>query len=115
MLWAIASFIGLIVFIMLLAQFSEAHDTYVLDLARNQGYTKNEAEDAFSTHCLFLILPAVLCLLSGGWSLLLFALFKRDMAMGYGIALGCIGIQMCAILPGILYIIDSAKHRWVHH
>ena len=44
-------------------------------------------------------------------SIVLIAKRNSNMGKGAGIALGVIGIALSAVVPGILFLVDSAKNR----
>ena len=75
--------------------------------AQDATITLEQIKAAAST----LVTFGVICLIGGVFSFVLVGLRNSSIGKGAGIAIGIIGIVLEATLPGIFFIIDSAKTR----
>lgn len=77
----------------------------------NGGMTPEKANAAAQATQYLMITAGIWLLVAAVFSFVLLGVRNRNFGKGAGIALGIIGIVFGAELPGIFFIIDSARSR----
>ena len=83
----------------------------VQEIANTQHVTVAEAEKLAKDAQLVLIVAGAVWVVATIFSFVLVGLRNSTMPKGLGITFGIIGIVLGATLPGIFFIIDSARSR----
>lgn len=114
-IWAILCIIGALVCGILGAVYAfalqAANSDIIAQAAQQSNVTIEEAKAIISVASTLMFVAA--CEMVAGFVFSIILMAKRNSAMskGPGIALGVVGAVLGATLPGILFIVDSAKNR----
>ena len=114
-IWTILCFLGMILFavfgsIYMLA-LQAANSDLIAQVAQQNKVSVEEARQVITVIAGVFIVAAVEMLLGFIFSIVLMAKRNSEMSKGAGIALGVVGAVLGSTLPGIFFIVDSAKSR----
>ena len=111
-IWGVFVALGALV-VLILAGGSGAVKDEVINqtMSNTAGLTREQAELAFDILITVLFVAGGLMVAGAVFSFVLVGLAGSSMGKGAGIFVGILGIVLAAELPGILFIVDSAKNR----
>ena len=112
-IWAIAMGVSMIIFGILSIIYVAAANSpeAIAQAAQAAKVTEEEAKAVAVAIALFMVVATIYCITGLVFSIVFAATRNKEFGKGKGIALGIIGAILGAELPGIFYIIDSAKTR----
>ena len=111
-IWGVFVALGALV-VLILAGGSGAVKDEVINqtMSNTAGLTREQAELAFDILITVLFVAGGFMVVGAVFSFVLVGLAGSGMGKGAGIFVGILGIVLAAELPGILFIVDSAKNR----
>ena len=112
-IWIIMSAIALLIFVIMagVSYFGLSDSQVLADSARAAGTTVEAAKEALTLTATMFTCAAIEMVLTIVFSIVLIAKRNSNMGKGAGIALGIVSIVFGSVLPGIFFIVDSAKTR----
>ena len=110
-IWAVFMVLFAVIFLIAALTSNGIKEDMIAEIMKNPDVTREVAEQAFNIAIYMAYGAAVYLFVGAAYSIVLVSSAGSSVGKGLGIFLGVLGIVLGAELPGILFIVDSAKNR----